>query len=177
MTSGPRSSTFRSLSAGRTSTQRARRTGWDAKRIGGGWLLQAWDAGLTGPGRWKIVTRKKPTAAQKRALQFAWTVVKHVRSNAIVVAGDKGTLGIGAGQTSRVTAAFIALRHAGKKARGAVLASDGFFPFRDSADKAAKAGLSAIVQPGGSKRDADAVAACNEHRIAMALTGRRHFRH
>ncbi len=160
-----------------TGKPRARRTGWDAKRIGGGWLLQAWDAGLTGPGRWKIVTKKKPTAAQKRALQFAWTVVKHVRSNAIVVAGEKATLGIGAGQTSRVTAAYIALRHAGKKARGAVLASDGFFPFRDSADKAAKAGLSAIVQPGGSKRDADVVAACNEHRIAMALTGRRHFRH
>jgi phosphoribosylaminoimidazolecarboxamide formyltransferase/IMP cyclohydrolase len=160
-----------------TGKPRARRTGWDAKRVGGGWLLQAWDAGLTGPGRWKIVTKKKPTAAQKRALEFAWTVVKHVRSNAIVVAGERATLGIGAGQTSRVTAAYIALRHAGKKARGAVLASDGFFPFRDSADKAAKAGLSAIVQPGGSKRDADVVAACNEHRIAMALTGRRHFRH
>lgn len=160
-----------------TGKPRARRTGWDSKRVGGGWLLQAWDEGLTGPAKWKVATKKKPTPAQRRALEFAWTVVKHVRSNAIVVANEKGTLGIGAGQTSRVTASYIALRQAGKKARGAVLASDGFFPFRDSVDRAARAGVSAIVQPGGSKRDADAVAACNQHRITMALTGRRHFRH
>jgi phosphoribosylaminoimidazolecarboxamide formyltransferase/IMP cyclohydrolase len=165
---------LRLLAAG---SPKQRPRGSDAKRIAWGWLMQDWDEAPDAPERWRVVSRKKPSAAQRRDLAFAWAVCRHVRSNAIVVAKNGVTLGIGAGQTSRVRSVRCALEQAGKRAAGAVLASDGFFPFRDSVDAAAKAGIAAIVQPGGSKRDADSIAACDEHGITMFFTGRRHFRH
>jgi phosphoribosylaminoimidazolecarboxamide formyltransferase/IMP cyclohydrolase len=110
-------------------------------------------------------------------MEFAWKVVKHVKSNAIVVAAGDRTLGVGAGQMNRVGAANIALAQAGEAAKGAVLASDAFFPFRDTVDAAAKAGITAIIQPGGSVRDEESIQACDEHGIAMVFTGIRHFKH
>jgi phosphoribosylaminoimidazolecarboxamide formyltransferase/IMP cyclohydrolase len=129
---------------------------------------------------WKVVTRREPTAAEWEDLRFAWAAVFGVKSNAIVLAKDGGTLGIGAGQMSRVDSSRIAVRkarEAGLELDGCTLASDAFFPFRDGIDVLASAGVRAIAQPGGSVRDAEAVAACDEHDIAMVLTDRRHFRH
>ena len=148
-----------------------------AKAIAGGWLVQDADETLTLPKDWDIVTEQKPDAAQLAEMSFAWRVVKHVKSNAIVVTGDRATLGVGAGQMNRVGAARIALEQAGDRAQGAVLASDGFFPFDDSVRTAAAAGIKAIVQPGGSIRDKDSIAAANELGIVMAMTGTRHFLH
>jgi phosphoribosylaminoimidazolecarboxamide formyltransferase / IMP cyclohydrolase len=108
---------------------------------------------------------------------FAWKVVKFVKSNAIVIAKDGVAVGIGPGQTNRVGAMNIAIKNAGEKAKGAVLASDAFFPFRDNVDEAAKAGIAAIIQPGGSVRDEDSIKACDENKIAMVFTAVRHFRH
>jgi phosphoribosylaminoimidazolecarboxamide formyltransferase/IMP cyclohydrolase len=123
------------------------------------------------------VTEKKPSDDQLAELLFAWKVVKHVKSNAILVSRDRATLGVGAGQMNRVGAVKIALEEAGDRAQGAVLASDGFFPFDDSVRTAAAAGITAIVQPGGSMRDKDSIAAANELGIVMVLTGMRHFLH
>ena len=110
-------------------------------------------------------------------LQFAWVVCKHVKSNAIVLAKDGMVVGVGAGQMSRVDSVHMAVRKAGERVKGSVLASDAFFPFRDNVDEAAKAGVTAMVQPGGSMRDQDSIAACDEHGMAMVFTGFRHFRH
>ena len=121
--------------------------------------------------------RRQPTEAEWKQLRFAWTVVKHVKSNAIVVAADDKTLGVGAGQMNRVGSAAIALEQAGEAAKGAVLSSDAFFPFRDTIDTAAKAGITAIIQPGGSVRDEESIQAADEHGIAMVFTGMRHFKH
>ena len=121
-----------------------------------------------------------PPAADRRgaaALGFAWRVCQSVKSNAIVLAHGRQLVGVGAGQMSRLDSVRIAVSKAGEKARGAVLASDAFFPFRDGPDAAAAAGVTAIIQPGGSKRDDETLAACDEHGMAMILTGRRHFRH
>ena len=148
-----------------------------AKAIAGGWLVQDADETLTPPAEWDIVTELKPNSAQLAEMAFAWRVVKHVKSNAIVVTGDRATLGVGAGQMNRVGAAKIALEQAGDRTQGAVLASDGFFPFDDSVRTAAAAGIKAIVQPGGSIRDKDSIAAANELGIVMAMTGTRHFLH
>jgi len=147
------------------------------KTIAGGFLVQASDDIVADPKQWQMVTEKQPTPAQLEELLFAWKVCKHVKSNAIVVTRARATLGIGAGQMNRVGSVQIALEQAGAKARGAVLASDGFFPFDDSVKTAAAAGISAIVQPGGSLRDADSVKAANELGIVMVLTGIRHFLH
>jgi phosphoribosylaminoimidazolecarboxamide formyltransferase/IMP cyclohydrolase len=125
----------------------------------------------------RVVTKRQPTAAELDDLRFGWAVAKHVKSNAIVLAQGGRVVGVGAGQMSRVDAARIAVEKAGARAVGAVLASDAFFPFRDSIDVAAKAGVTAVVQPGGSVRDAESVAACDEHGLAMVCTGVRHFRH
>ncbi|TFJ92612.1 bifunctional phosphoribosylaminoimidazolecarboxamide formyltransferase/IMP cyclohydrolase [Lentibacillus salicampi] len=122
-------------------------------------------------------TDKKPTEAELDDLLFAWKAVKHVKSNAIVLASDMQTLGVGAGQMNRVGAARIALEQAGDKAKGAALASDAFFPMPDTAREAAKAGITAIIQPGGSKRDQDSIDVCNHYGIAMVYTGARHFKH
>ncbi len=147
------------------------------RSIAGGVLVQDGDRAPSQPETWQVVTNRVPTAAQQKDLVFAWEVARYVKSNAIVVAGDRVTLGIGGGQTNRVGAADIALAQAGSKAVGAVLASDGFFPFDDTVRKAAAAGIQAIVQPGGSLRDSDSIQAANELGIAMLFTGRRHFCH
>ena len=123
------------------------------------------------------MTDRVPSAEEWAALQFAWTVVRHVKSNAIVYANATRTLGIGAGQMSRVDSARLGIQKARFPLRGAAMASDAFFPFRDGLDVAAEAGISAVVQPGGSIRDDEVVAAANERGIAMVLVGRRHFRH
>ena len=152
---------------------------WDYKRVGGGLLVQEADWRPEGldPAREQVVTRRAPTPEEWAQLEFAWKVVKHVKSNAIVLARDFVTIGVGAGQMNRVTAARLAIEQAGERARGAVLASEAFFPFPDVVETAAAAGITAIVQPGGSRRDADSIAAADAAGIAMVFTGRRHFRH
>jgi len=147
------------------------------KAIAGGFLVQAADDLIDDPQSWQIVTEKQPTEAQLAEMLFAWKVAKHVKSNAIVVTRDRVTLGIGAGQMNRVGAAKIALEQAGEATQGATLASDGFFPFDDSVRSAAAAGITSIVQPGGSIRDKDSIAAANELGVVMILTGIRHFLH
>lgn len=126
---------------------------------------------------WRVVTTRSPRPEETADLEFAWLVCKHVKSNAIVIASSRRTCGIGGGQTSRIDAARIAVMRAGEKAKGAVMASDAFFPFPDVVEEAARAGITAIVQPGGSIRDAESIEACNARGIAMVFTGRRHFRH
>ncbi len=152
----------------------------DLKRVGGGLLVQTPDHMNVAPDQLKVVTRRKPTDAQLADLLFAWRVAKFVKSNAIVFCGNGATLGVGAGQMSRVDSARIAsikAENAGLKLAGSVVASDAFFPFRDGVDVVAAAGATAIIQPGGSLRDAEVIAAADEHGIAMVFTGFRHFRH
>lgn len=144
------------------------------KQVLDGFLLQEADRETVPPEDWQWVVGKEDSLDD---LVFGWKVVKHVKSNAIVVVKDGVTLGVGAGQMNRVGAAEIALKQAGDNAKGAVLASDAFFPFRDTVDLAAQYGIKAIVQPGGSLRDEESITACKEHGIAMAFTGRRHFKH
>ncbi|WP_216920454.1 bifunctional phosphoribosylaminoimidazolecarboxamide formyltransferase/IMP cyclohydrolase [Synechococcus sp. CCAP 1479/9] len=143
----------------------------------GGVLAQQADDGPADPDAWQVVSERQPSAEEWRDLRFAWQVVRHVRSNAILVARDGRTLGVGAGQMNRVGSARLALEAAGAAARGAVLASDGFFPFDDTVLLAAEHGIRAVIQPGGSKRDPDSIAACNANDMVMVVTGRRHFLH
>jgi phosphoribosylaminoimidazolecarboxamide formyltransferase/IMP cyclohydrolase len=124
-----------------------------------------------------VPTKRAPTDEELADLRFAWIVCKHVKSNAIVLAKHGMVVGVGAGQMSRVDSVHLAVRKAADRSPGSVLASDAFFPFRDNIDEAAKAGVTAVVQPGGSLRDPDSIQACNEHGMAMVLTGIRHFRH
>jgi phosphoribosylaminoimidazolecarboxamide formyltransferase / IMP cyclohydrolase len=147
------------------------------KAIAGGFLTQASDDKIENPDEWQIVSEKQPTSAQIAEMLFAQKIVKHVKSNAIVVTKNLTTLGIGAGQMNRVGSVKIALEQAGEQAKGGILASDGFFPFDDSVRAAAEAGISAIIQPGGSIRDTDSIAAANELGMAMILSGTRHFLH
>lgn len=147
------------------------------KQIAGGFLLQAADDQPVDSAVWQIVTERQPTPTQLAELEFAWKVCKHVKSNAIVISQNQTTCGVGAGQMNRVGSVKIALEQASDKAQGAILASDGFFPFDDSVRTAAAAGIAAIVQPGGSMRDADSIKAANELGLVMLLTGRRHFWH
>ncbi|GAA5417437.1 bifunctional purine biosynthesis protein PurH [Paraliobacillus ryukyuensis] len=143
----------------------------------GGLLVQDRDFGEVTAKDVTVATERKPTEQELASLLFAWKVVKHVKSNAIVVANEQQTLGVGAGQMNRVGAAAIALEQAGGKANGAVLASDAFFPMPDTVETAAKAGVKAIIQPGGSKRDQDSIDVCNQYGMAMVFTGMRHFKH
>jgi phosphoribosylaminoimidazolecarboxamide formyltransferase/IMP cyclohydrolase len=145
--------------------------------IKGGALLQTPDHHELKESDLKVVTEVSPAPEHLNSLLFAWKMVKHVKSNAILLAQGEKTVGIGAGQMSRVDSSIIAARKAGDKAKGSVLASDAFFPMRDGVDAAAEAGVVAIIQPGGSKGDEEVVKAANEHRIAMVFTGIRHFRH
>lgn len=147
------------------------------KVIAGGFLVQASDNFVVDPIAWKVVTEKHPTDDELAELAFAWKVCKHVKSNAIVVTGSRTTHGVGAGQMNRVGSVTLALEQAGEKSRGAVLASDAFFPFDDSVRQAAAAGIVAIAQPGGSRRDQDSIQAANELGIAMLFTNIRHFLH
>lgn len=150
---------------------------WETRKILGGALLQASDTKIITVADLQFVTNMKPSEQQIQDLLFAWAVCKHVKSNAIVVANGGVTLGVGAGQMSRIDSVGIALSKAGDKAKGAVLASDAFFPFRDSIEALAKAGIAAIIQPGGSKNDADVIAACEAANIPMVFTGFRSFLH
>ncbi|MFA6474949.1 MAG: bifunctional phosphoribosylaminoimidazolecarboxamide formyltransferase/IMP cyclohydrolase [Patescibacteria group bacterium] len=150
---------------------------WETRKILGGALVQDTDTKIITEHNLSFVTDNKPTKEQVSDLLFAWTVCKHVKSNAIVLAQNGVTLGVGAGQMSRIEAVNIALQKAGDKTQGAVLASDAFFPFRDSVDALAKAGVSAIIQPGGSVKDLAVIEAANEHNIAMVFTGHRAFLH
>ncbi|MEM8679631.1 MAG: bifunctional phosphoribosylaminoimidazolecarboxamide formyltransferase/IMP cyclohydrolase, partial [Planctomycetota bacterium] len=129
------------------------------------------------PEDWEVVTERTPTATQRNDLEFGWALVRHVRSNAIVVVQDQAAWGVGAGQMSRVDAVEIAIAKAGARADGGILASDAFFPFPDSIERAAAAGIQAVIQPGGSKKDAEVIAVANEQGLAMVFTGRRHFKH
>ena len=151
-----------------------------ARSVRGALLVQEVDRGCFDTAAWKAVTRKAPTSQELADLRFAMIVAKHVKSNAIVFAKDGRTVGIGAGQMSRIDACMIAVakaKEAGRAVAGSVMASDAFFPFRDTVDFAAAQGVTAVIQPGGSKRDPDSVAAADEHGLAMVCTGERHFRH
>ncbi|MGH9433470.1 MAG: bifunctional phosphoribosylaminoimidazolecarboxamide formyltransferase/IMP cyclohydrolase, partial [Terriglobia bacterium] len=150
------------------------------KSVTGGLLAQTADAASSQPAAWKCVTTRPPNDAEMRALAFAWRVVKHVRSNAIVFGREDRVVGVGAGQMSRVDAVRLAAakaRELGHSLEGTVVASDAFFPFADGLEEAASAGATAVVQPGGSKRDQDVIDAANRRGVALMFTGMRHFRH
>ncbi len=149
--------------------------GLDIKRIRGGYLLTEWDEAPRSD--WKVVTSRQPTDEERDALGFAWRLVKHVRSNAIVLTTQHQAVGIGAGQMSRVDSVEIAVRKAQLSTEGTAMASDAFFPFRDGLDAAVKAGVRAVIQPGGSKRDAEVIEGADEQGVAMIFTGMRHFKH
>jgi phosphoribosylaminoimidazolecarboxamide formyltransferase/IMP cyclohydrolase len=151
--------------------------GWDLRSVPGGLLVQSADVGVEPYDDWEVVTQAQPDDATLDDLRFAWTVAKHTKSNAIVLVDDRALVGAGAGQMSRVDAVRLAVEKSDGRHDGAVLASDAFFPFRDGPDAAAAAGVRAIVQPGGSIRDDEVIAAADEHGIAMVMTGRRHFLH
>jgi phosphoribosylaminoimidazolecarboxamide formyltransferase / IMP cyclohydrolase len=151
--------------------------GLEVRPLPGGALVQDRDAVTEDSADWTVASSRLPTEDEWQDLEFAWTVAARVKSNAIVLAAGGATVGIGAGQMSRVDAVDIACRKAGDRARGAVMASDAFFPFRDSVDLAAAAGVTAVIQPGGSVRDQESLDAAEEHGMAMVLTERRHFRH
>ncbi len=152
-------------------------TDYDLRPVTGGLLVQTPDVGREDASAWKIVTERTPTDAEMHDLEFAWKAAKYVKSNAIVLAKGQALIGMGAGQPNRVTSIFLALRAAGDKATGSVLASDAFFPFSDNVITAAEGGVTAIIQPGGSIRDQDSIDAANERGLAMVFTGTRHFRH
>lgn len=151
--------------------------GIELKQVGGGMLVQTTDDHQLDPAQLKVVTTRKPTDEEVRALLFAWIVCKHTKSNAIVYARAGQTVGVGAGQMSRVDSVKIGAMRAQLPVAGSVLASDAFFPFRDGLDEAAKHGITAVIQPGGSVRDEEVIAAANEHGLAMVFTGIRHFKH
>jgi phosphoribosylaminoimidazolecarboxamide formyltransferase/IMP cyclohydrolase len=168
----------RVLSCGQWATDRSPEL--DYKRVSGGLLVQDRDNGMVNRAALKVVTRRTPGETELRDLLFAWRVAKFVKSNAIVYAKDTMTVGVGAGQMSRVYSARIAAikaADAGLQVQGSVMASDAFFPFRDGLDSAAEVGVTAVIQPGGSMRDDEVIAAADEHGIAMVFTGMRHFRH
>ncbi|HVW00538.1 MAG TPA: bifunctional phosphoribosylaminoimidazolecarboxamide formyltransferase/IMP cyclohydrolase [Planctomycetaceae bacterium] len=150
---------------------------WDSRRVSGGLLVQDRDRPQADEQEWKVVTSRQPTASEWADLRFAWTVCRHVKSNAIVFANAGAVVGVGAGQMSRVDSAYMAAYKSGDRSRGGVVASDAFFPFRDGIDQAAAAGITAAIQPGGSRGDESVITACEEHGMAMIFTGRRHFRH
>jgi len=155
----------------------ARPLSQEYRRVTGGMLVQDRDEQAEQTADWKAVTTRVPTPQEMADLEFAWLVCKHVKSNAILFAKAGQVIGVGAGQMSRVDSSYIAAYKAGERARGGVCASDAFFPFRDGIDQIHHAGITAVIQPGGSKGDNEVIAACNEHNIAMIMTSRRHFRH
>jgi phosphoribosylaminoimidazolecarboxamide formyltransferase/IMP cyclohydrolase len=148
-----------------------------ARHVSGGALVQEADVLVDPENEWKVVTQAQPAESQMADLRFAWEMVRHVKSNAIVLCKDRMLLGAGAGQMSRVDSVEISVRKAGDRAPGSVMGSDAFFPFPDSIEKAVAAGVKAVIQPGGSRNDNDVIAACNQHGLPMIFTGRRHFKH
>lgn len=151
--------------------------GIDLRKVVGGLLVQDRDLGRVQINQWKVVTKRKPTGEEQRAMAFGWKVAKHIKSNAIVLVREDRTIGIGAGQMSRVDSTRLAVMKAQTSTKGTVLASDAMFPFRDGVDTGAEAGATAIIQPGGSIRDDEVISAADEYNIAMVFTGMRHFRH
>ena len=152
----------------------------DCKRVNGGLLVQDRDLGMVTAGELKVVTKRQPTQAELEELLFCWKVCKFVKSNAIVYSKDRMTIGVGAGQMSRVYSAEIAgikAKEQGLEVKGSVMASDAFFPFRDGIDAAAACGIECVIQPGGSIRDQEVIDAADEHNMVMVFTGMRHFRH
>ena len=145
------------------------------RRVEFGALIQARDT--TVGEEWEVVSERQPTDIERAELEFAWTVAMHTKSNAIVVVKDRAAVGVGAGDQSRVGAAERAVARAGERSKGAVAASDAFFPFRDGLDALARSGVTAVVEPGGSRNDQELVDAANEHGIALVFAGRRHFKH
>jgi len=168
---------LRLVAAGGAWAPSAGERAWSIRTIAGGALVQAVDTGMVDVAAAKVVTRRAPTDAERADLAFAWRVAKHTKSNAIVFASGGATVAIGAGQMSRVDSVRICERKAGAALRGAVVASDAFFPFRDGLDVLATAGATAVIQPGGSVKDDEVIAAADEHGLAMVFTGMRHFRH
>jgi phosphoribosylaminoimidazolecarboxamide formyltransferase/IMP cyclohydrolase len=146
------------------------------RRIKGGMVLQNFDEGPSGE-QWEVVSKRAPTEDEARSLRFVWKVGKHVKSNSIVLAQGTRTVGVGAGQMSRVDAARIAVHKAGDRTKGTVVSSDAFFPFPDAVEVVCEAGATAIIQPGGSMRDDQAIAEADKHDVAMVVTRVRHFRH
>ncbi|HLN28361.1 MAG TPA: bifunctional phosphoribosylaminoimidazolecarboxamide formyltransferase/IMP cyclohydrolase [Gemmataceae bacterium] len=167
----------RLLEAGPFASAAGKTVSLDYRRVAGGLLVQTGDAPADDFAGMRVVTKRAPSAGELADLRFAWKVCKHVKSNAIVFAKGGMLVGVGAGQMSRVDSVHLASRKSAERSRGSVMASDAFFPFRDNIDEAAKAGVTAVVQPGGSMRDQDSIQACDEHDMAMVLTGIRHFRH
>lgn len=149
----------------------------DMKKVAGGLLVQQLDTEIMNEDDLKVVTDRAPTEEEMKQLRFAWKVVKHVKSNGICLVKDNGTVGVGPGQTNRITALELAIKYAGDRVQGSVMGSDAFFPFSDCVEAAQKAGITAIIQPGGSVRDQDSIDACNKAGIAMVFTGMRHFKH
>ena len=150
---------------------------WAWRQLSGSWVLQDPDARPVDPGAFQLASTRAPTERERADLLFAWKAAKHAVSNSVVIASDRATRGIGQGQPSRVGSVRLAIQKAGDRSRNAVAASDGFFPFRGSIELLAKAGVTAVIQPGGSIRDAEVVAAANAARMSLLLTGTRHFRH
>jgi phosphoribosylaminoimidazolecarboxamide formyltransferase/IMP cyclohydrolase len=168
---------IRLLKMGEFGSAKERQSTLAVTTIEGGMIVQESDVHSLDAADLKVVTDREPTEAELKQLLFGWKVVKHVKSNAIVLAADDMTVGVGAGQMNRVGSARIAVEQAGEKAKGAVLASDAFFPMGDTVELAAKAGITAIIQPGGSIKDEESIKAANEYGIAMVFTGVRHFKH
>jgi phosphoribosylaminoimidazolecarboxamide formyltransferase/IMP cyclohydrolase len=152
-------------------------TDWDVRPIAGGLLVQEADSATDDPATWQVVTERGPSAQEIDDLVFAWHAVRHVKSNAIALARDRSLIGVGSGQPNRVESVRIAVAKAADRAAGSVLASDAFFPFADGLEVATAAGVTAVVQPGGSVRDDEVIAAANRDAVAMLFTGKRHFRH
>src|SRR6185436_10403208 len=150
---------------------------FDARTIAGGLLIQDRNLETLDEAQLKVVSSRAPTPEETQALRFAWVIAKHVKSNAIVYARAGQLVAVGAGQMSRVDSVKIGALKAHLPLSGTVLASDAFFPFRDGVDQAAGAGITAVIQPGGSRNDDEVIAACNEHDMTMMFTGRRHFKH
>jgi phosphoribosylaminoimidazolecarboxamide formyltransferase/IMP cyclohydrolase len=150
---------------------------YDMKKVAGGLLVQGYNSELLNMDELKYVTDKKPTKEELEDLIFTMKVVKHTKSNGIALAKGKQTVGVGPGQTNRIMACNIAIKTGGEKTKGAVLASDAYFPFPDCVEAAAAAGITAIIQPGGSIRDQESIDACNKYGISMVFTGMRHFKH
>ncbi|QGJ70534.1 Bifunctional phosphoribosylaminoimidazolecarboxamide formyltransferase/IMP cyclohydrolase [Planctomycetales bacterium 10988] len=155
----------------------ARPNGWEYRRVDGGMLVQGRDYEADAVESFEVKTKRAPTEAEMKDLIFGWNIVRHVKSNAIVLVKDRALIGVGAGQMSRVDSVMISLEKAGDRVKGAVMASDAFFPFPDSIEKAAAAGITAVVEPGGSVKDPDVIDACDQAGLAMLFTGRRHFKH
>ena len=155
----------------------ARENKLEYRNVDGGILVQDTDTSVLTLDELKTVTKAVPSNIEMKTMLFGWKVLKHVKSNAILLVKDNETIGIGAGQVSRVDAVNIALKKSGKRLDNSILCSDAFFPFRDSIDKIANTGIAAVIQPGGSVRDEEVIAACNDHGIAMVFTGRRCFKH